>query len=1067
MTRVAYWTVFAVVTAMTLTWLVVGALVSTPLDEPPGQAVVDYLASAVSLAVAVVLLRFGGDSWPTRLLALAMVGSAGAFNLQAHAATLAVREATGVEIGELHQVLLHGIAGAAYAGALLLVTGPSSRRLRVLAPVVAAVLFVAGFGTALLPHTVSCVVFLGFGVPLLGVVAVGPAVRRGPTPEARARARLLTSVLVAALGALAVLALLTLVLALLGRPGLTLDDPTARHGGVGAGLPLALLFWFSRITAAVIALAVLAARRARSAERGLHRGLAALLAVVALGGLAVLLSTLVGVLAGAVAGWAVAVVVVAALWSPVTGATDRLAERLLYGTRATPAAVLAEVSALARGSVRGDTDLDRVPEAVGRALGARSVRLTVHRDGMRDRVLTHDGAGDAADEEVVFGIRHEGVEVGSLAVDAETLAGSGDRRLLVAAVSDGLGGVLAAHRQEIELERQLRAAVAHAERIAAARRRLVAETDAERRELERNLHDGAQHHLVSLRLTLGLAEHLAGAGRLEDAREQLARLGEQLDTAEGVLAETASGVSSASLARLGLVDALRADLADAAGVTVTAEGVGRYDEAVEAAAYFVCLEAVNNARKHAGGAAVRVRLAEARGTLHLEVADDGPGFVPSADGPGRGLGNLTGRLAKVGGHVTIASAPGEGTVVRGEVPLSGPVRPHDSRRPVAAEPATSLVAAFVERSGDLAREERDAGDARVAAGARALLHDTTPRSGPVARPVPEPEDTRLLAVVPVLGAGTPGPPGPVPAPLPAPGSALFEATQLLVRRALEEVPVGHRAAPAVQGLAARLAAPWRIGVTGPTPTDAAAVAAALRGLVEKPCAVVDLAARAALGPLDPDETPDVLVLLVEDDTGTRTPDWLAALPTVAVRVVPPVSVTADDPLTEVVRVALPGPGATGGRNTGRVAALVVERCRPRAARRRALNALAVVERLLAREPAQPWTRWLAVEVERVRAGGAQELAEADLADELAAGRLVLPAGRREAASRLLLGAGARARLGLEPTADESEVARAAREHRAAWHRLAGHPAVGRAVREAATVLAAACESLPDRERSSR
>ena len=214
--RATFWTVFALVTAMTLTWLVVGALVSTPLNEAPGQAVVDYLASAVNLAVAVVLLRFGGASWPTRLLALAMVGSAGAFNLQAHVVTLAVRDALGVEIGELHQVLLHGIAGAAYAGALLLVTGSSSRRLRVLAPVVAAVLFVAGFGTALLPHTVSCVVFFGFGIPLLGVVAVGPAVRRGPTPEARARARLLTSVLVAALGALLVLALLTLVLALLG-----------------------------------------------------------------------------------------------------------------------------------------------------------------------------------------------------------------------------------------------------------------------------------------------------------------------------------------------------------------------------------------------------------------------------------------------------------------------------------------------------------------------------------------------------------------------------------------------------------------------------------------------------------------------------------------------------------------------------------------------------------------------------------------------------------------------------------------------------------------------------------
>ncbi|WP_433803622.1 sensor histidine kinase [Actinomycetospora sp. CA-084318] len=1060
--RVAYWVVLGVVTAMTLVWLAVGAAVAVSgatgpgaLNEPPGQAVVDYLASGVALVVAGILLRLGGPAWPTRLLALAMVGTAGAFNLQAHAATSAVRAVTGVEIGELHQVLLHGIAGAAYAGALLtFVDGSARRRSRVLVPVVAAVLFLAGLGTALLPHTVSCVVFFGFGVPLLGLAAVGPAVRRGPDPEARARARLLTSVLAAALGAALVLAVLTLVLALLDRPGLTIDDPTARHGGAGAGLPLALLFWFARLTAAVVALAVLAARRARSAERLLHRGLAALLTVVALGGLAVLLATLVSALlgratGGTVTGWVAATAVVAALWLPAGRAADRLAERLLYGDRATPAGVLATLGA----STRGDAPLDAVPEAVGRALGARAVRLTVHRDGLRDRVLTWREPG-AGEEEVRFGIHHGGREIGALAVDAEALAGS-DRARLVAEVADGLGGVLAAHRLEIELERQLRAGIAHAERIAAARRRLVAETDAERRGLERDLHDGAQHHLVSLRLTLGLVEHLVGAGRLADARARLDVLLDQLDTAASVLDETASGVSSAAVARLGLVAALEADLAGDPTVTLTADGVARYDPEVEAAAYFVCLEAVNNARKHAGGAPVRVRLTGRPAVLHLEVADDGPGFTVRHDGPGRGLRNLDARLSRVGGQVRVTSAPGEGTTIRAELPVAAaPAEREPEQAPAApAVGAPGLVAALVEGAGTGAR---DAARERVAAGARALVAQVAP---PPTRTAPEVADTRLLAVVPGLVAGPRTSGGIVGPPLPDAGSGLFDATQALLRRAVDQVPVGDPGAAAVTDLAAVVVAPWRYGVTGPTPSDAAAVAAAVAGVVERPAVVVDLAARAALGPLTADELVDALVLLAEDDSGTRVPDWLADVPSVAARVVPAVSVSVEDPLTGVVRVALPGPGALGGRNVGRLATTLVARCRPRAARRRAAAALDAADRLVAAAPGRPWTRWLAVELDRVRSSGARELAEAALADDLDTGRVELPGGRREAAVRLLAGGDPALRLGADAGTDPVELARLAREQRAGWARLAGHPGTGRAVREAATVLAAACEGV--------
>ena len=871
-----FWVVFATVSALTLVWLTVGALVTTPLNEPPGQAVVDYLASAVNLVVAVVLLRFGGHSWSGRLLALAMVGSAGAFNLQAHSATMAVRDTTGIEIGEAHQILLHGVAGAAFAGALLLVptenvSSPTRLASTRFVPVVAGVvLFAAGVGTALLPHTVSCVVFFGFLVPMLGVGAIAPAVRRAPTPEARARARLMTSVLVAAVGAATVLAVLTVVLVLLGRPGLTLDDPTARHSALG-GEPTALLFWFARLTAAVIALAVLATRRARPAERWLRSGLAALVVIVALGGLAVLLATVTETVTGSsVAGWIVAAVVVAALWAPLQARTERLAERLLYGTRATPAGVLAEVSELTRRTAADPSGLDLVPEAVGRALGARAVRLTTHREGMSDRTSRWRTPGSGVGEpDASFPVRHEGQEVGALAVDAEALAGGDERRRLVADVADGLGGVLAAHRLEIELERQLRAAVAHAEQIAASRRRLVSEMDSERRGIERNLHDGAQHHLVSLRLTLGLVEHLASAGRLEGAHERLALLLDQLDTAETVLAETASGVSSATLRRLGPVETLRADLAEAEPpIVVDGEGVGRHDEAVEAAVYFSTLEAVNNARKYAGGAPISVRLREADGVLRAVVRDEGPGFTPTpGKGPGRGMRNLATRLSAVSGRVDVESVPGAGTTVRVEVPLpaatSGSVKAA-SATPAAPPPAPEPPA------------------------------PPTPDPAPDPAPVPVPVTLvpRRPAVVPELGPPRrgPDPAGPRPAPpplLPPSGSPLYDAAVDLLRAVLARTPDRHPAARPLVALLVRHGAPWRVGVAGPDPADAAAVAAALAAVHPGTGTVVDLSARAASGPIPPEDVVDELVLLARDDVATSVPGWLADRPTVEVRVVPP------------------------------------------------------------------------------------------------------------------------------------------------------------------------------------
>jgi histidine kinase/DNA gyrase B/HSP90-like ATPase/histidine kinase len=199
--------------------------------------------------------------------------------------------------------------------------------------------------------------------------------------------------------------------------------------------------------------------------------------------------------------------------------------------------------------------------------------------------------------------------------------------------------------------------------------------DGERRRIERDLHDGAQHHLVSLRLTLGLVEHQVATGDLDQARTWLAKLTGQLADTEAVLAATADGVSSLVLAEKGLLAALRADLGAAHPPVGFDDGglapTRRFPADVEAAVWFCCAEAVGNARKHAPGAPIEVGLVERSGALVFTVRDEGPGFVvdPAEVGSGRGMRNMTARLSAVSGRVVVRSAPGEGTTVEGTVPL--------------------------------------------------------------------------------------------------------------------------------------------------------------------------------------------------------------------------------------------------------------------------------------------------------------------------------------------------------------------------------------------------------------
>lgn len=224
-------------------------------------------------------------------------------------------------------------------------------------------------------------------------------------------------------------------------------------------------------------------------------------------------------------------------------------------------------------------------------------------------------------------------------------------------------------RAELEVRRV--ELMAQADELQVSRQRLIRTQDAERRRLERDIHDGAQQHLVALAVSLRLAQRMAVRSPERAARV----LAEQADAAD-VAIETLSSLSRGIYPRLLSSEGLVAALLSAVGtspvpVTVDAIGVGRLPAAVEAALYFCCMEAVQNAAKHSGARSVSVRLAANRDRWLLIVEDDGGGFdqAPAgAAGTGAGLANMRDRLDAVGGTVTVGSVPGSGTTVTAVVP---------------------------------------------------------------------------------------------------------------------------------------------------------------------------------------------------------------------------------------------------------------------------------------------------------------------------------------------------------------------------------------------------------------
>jgi signal transduction histidine kinase len=260
-------------------------------------------------------------------------------------------------------------------------------------------------------------------------------------------------------------------------------------------------------------------------------------------------------------------------------------------------------------------------------------------------------------ERAVARVESDGREVAALIYDAAL----DDDPELVEAV--GAAAAIALENAQLHAESQSRLAV-----LRASRERLVAASDAERRRLERNLHDGAQQRLVALALQLQLAQGRLRGGDSAAADELVTAAKGELAASLAELRELARGIHPAVL-NYGLEPALDQLAARSPVPTALAyELTERLPEALELAAYFVASEALTNVAKYAQASSVTVEVAHTDGRAVVAVADDGVGGADQE--AGSGLRGLCDRVAALDGRLYVSSPPGEGTVVIAEMPIA-------------------------------------------------------------------------------------------------------------------------------------------------------------------------------------------------------------------------------------------------------------------------------------------------------------------------------------------------------------------------------------------------------------
>lgn len=359
-----------------------------------------------------------------------------------------------------------------------------------------------------------------------------------------------------------------------------------------------------------------------------------------------------------------ATAVVAIAFQPMRRAMNRVANRIVYGRRSSHYEVLSDFS---RQVAAADESLNlEVARSLVDGTAAVGAAVWVNVDG--DLHLAAEWPEGSAPEEssdatTWADVSQDGEELGrvSLTLPPGQTVEPGDQRLLDQMAS-GMGLAL----RNLRLTEDLRARV---DDLRESRRRIVSVQDETRRQLERDLHDGAQQHLVALKVKMGLARQLTGGENAPRTTDFLERLSSEADEAIQSMRDFARGIYPPLLEAEGLSAAISAQARKfPIPVSVKADDLGRYGTEVESTVYFCVLESLQNVAKHARATRAEVTITDDGPAVSFRVVDDGVGFDSHSDGSG--LVNLADRVDSVGGALKVESSPGSGTTVTGMIPTA-------------------------------------------------------------------------------------------------------------------------------------------------------------------------------------------------------------------------------------------------------------------------------------------------------------------------------------------------------------------------------------------------------------
>jgi len=403
----------------------------------------------------------------------------------------------------------------------------------------------------------------------------------------------------------------------------------------------------------------------------------------------------------------VAAAIAALLYIPTRNRLQQLATRMIYGERHAPDEVIRSFGSRLSRAIPLDELMLQMAESLRKTLaldvaevwtgtGGRMERTvsdperptaTVVLETSEQQVVARAGISGPAwikvwlpkllvaeDEQVrVAPITHSGELLGLIVVRRHPDRGIFDEEeeRIVVELARQVGLALHNVRLDSALQASLDELRKQAEALQASRARIVAAADAERRRIERNLHDGAQQYLVALAVKVGLAKSMMGSDPAATT-EILGELSTDVQETLDELRRLAHGIYPPLLADRGLFEALRsAGERSPVNVSVQADGLSRYAQEVEAAVYFCCLEALQNIGKYAGeGVHATVKVWEQQGGLLFEVADDGAGFDVRSGKVGAGFTNMSDRVGAIGGNLRVTSAVGQGTTIAGTIPLA-------------------------------------------------------------------------------------------------------------------------------------------------------------------------------------------------------------------------------------------------------------------------------------------------------------------------------------------------------------------------------------------------------------